>query len=396
MPLRIAIVTQAYHPAVGGVTEHVDATARSLRRRGHEVVVVTSRFSTNAHADPEVVRIGRNLSVPYNGAENNITVGLSLTSHLGQTLERHRFDVIHVHCPLSPILPLLALRLARCPVVGTFHSALASETLLRAFGRVLLPLYRKMDRVIAVSETARRCVDRHFPGPIGIVPNGVDIERFRPGLARLERYDDGLLNILFVGRFDPRKGLPELMAACATLANESIPFRLILVGDGRLRPLVARLARGPLAGRVHFEGRVEHERLPRYYASADLFCSPARDGESFGMVLLEAMASGVPIVATDLAGYRSVLTQDQEGLMVPPRNPAGLAAALRRLLTDPALRSRLGSRGVETARAYGWERVVDRLEDEYAALAGFDRRDRPSSTRLASSAEDVSLVPAIR
>ncbi len=394
MPLKVGIVTQAYHPAVGGVTEHVDATARVLRSRGHEVTVVTSRFGGEARPEPGVVRMGRNLSVPYNGAENNLTLGLGLTRGLGGTFARERFDVIHVHCPLSPVLPLLALRLARCPVVGTFHSALSSDTHLKLFRPVLRPFYRKIDRVIAVSETARRCVDALFPGPIEIVPNGVDLARFRPGLTRLERYDDGCPNILFVGRFDERKGLPELLQACAVLARESLPFRLILVGDGRLRPQVERLARGALHGRVHFEGRVGHERLPRFYASADLFCSPARDGESFGMVLLEAMASGVPIVATDLAGYRSVLTPDAEGIMVSPHDPVSLAEALRRLLTDPALRARLGARGMETARGYGWPRVVDRLEKIYGSLAGTLPADSDPETLQPERSPVVSLTAA--
>jgi phosphatidylinositol alpha-mannosyltransferase len=248
-----------------------------------------------------------------------------------------------------------------------------------------------MDRVIAVSETARRCVEEHFPGPIEIVPNGVDRARFKPGLRRLERFDDGCPNILFVGRFDARKGLPELMEACQELAREALPFRLILVGDGRLRGVVERMALGPLRGRVHFEGRVGHEHLPRYYASADVFCSPARAGESFGMVLLEAMATGAPIVATDIPGYRSVFTHEEEGLAVPPRDPRALAAAIRRVLVEPGLSARLGARGVETARAYGWDRVVDGLESVYLALGGV----RPRETRALDPGREASSVRAL-
>ncbi len=399
MPLRIAVVSQAYHPAVGGVTEHVDATVRVLRARGHEVTVVTSRFPGGGRDEPGVIRIGRNVVIPYNGAENNMTVGMGLPRRLAGILERGRFDVIHSHCPLSPVLPLLTLRLARCPVVGTFHSSVSSVSAdipFRMFRRPLLPLYRRIDQTLAVSETARRCVERYFPGPVEIVPNGVDHQRFRPGLPRLERFDDGVRNILFVGRFDPRKGLPDLMHACAELAREGLPFRLILVGDGALRGQAERLARGPLEGRVHFEGRVGHERLPRYYASADIFCSPAREGESFGLVLLEAMASGVPIVATDLAGYLTVLTHGNEGLVAPPRDPAALAAALRLLLVDPALRARMGARGIETARAYGWDRIVDRLETIYHTLASPARTIAAPGSPPAERIETAPLEAAVR
>ena len=370
MARRIAIVSQSYHPAVGGVTEHVDATARELRRRGHEVTIVTARFAGNGAAEPGVVRLGRNLALTYNGAENHLTVGLSLPRTLERVLEDGGFDLVHVHCPLSPVLPLLSLRVARAPIVGTFHSAVTSDFPFRAFRLPLLALYRRIDAPIAVSEVARRDVERHFPGPVRIVPNGVDSSRFRPGLPRLEVWNDDIPNVLFVGRFDPRKGLPELFDAAETLAREGLSFRLILVGDGQLRPYVERRIRGALAGRVFLEGRVAHDRLPRYYATADVFCSPARGGESFGLVLLEAMACGTPIVTTDLPGHRTVVTPDREGLVVPPRDAEALTRALRALLLDPGARGEMGRRGIETARGYGWNRIVDELESTYGALLG--------------------------
>ncbi len=401
MPLRIGILSQAYHPAVGGVTEHVDATARALRARGHEVTVITAEYSErcwrgaasngNGHptsgspaedgrgdSDPprdashphRVVRIGRNVAVPYNGAENNLTIGLRLREKLMSVLDRERFDVLHVHCPVSPVLPLLAIRVAPQPIVGTFHSTVTSDLAFRLFRRALLPSFQRINKCLAVSEEARSCVLRHFPGPVDILPNGVSPDRFRPGLPRLERFDDGIPNLLFVGRHDPRKGLPELMSACDALARDSVPFRLIVVGDGVLRKRIERMARGALAPRVHFEGRVSNDRLPQYYASADVFCSPARGGESFGIVLLEAMASGVAIVATDLPGYRTVLTPGEEGLVVPTHDPASLARALRTLLEDPALRGEMGARGMVTARRFAWPAIVDRLESIYASLLG--------------------------
>ena len=378
MPLKIGILSQAYHPAVGGVTEHVDASAHALRGRGHEVAVITAHYSERAYGPSRpngfpVHRLGHNLAVPYNGAENNMTVGLGLRGKLEALLERERFDLLHVHCPVSPVLPLLLLRIAKQPVVGTFHSSVMSDLAFRIFRRPLLPFYRRLDRTLAVSEAARDCVLRHFPGPVDILPNGVSLERFRPGIPRFKRFDDGTPTILFVGRHDPRKGLPDLVRAAAALAEEGVPFRLVIVGDGVLRRRIERMAAGALRGRVHFEGRVSQEKLPRYYASADLFCSPARGGESFGIVLLEAMASGVPIVATDLPGYRTVLTPGVEGLMAPPRDPAALRDALRTMLQSPALRAEMGARGLETARRYAWPAIAARLEEVYGSLVGLGR-----------------------
>jgi phosphatidylinositol alpha-mannosyltransferase len=377
MPLRIAVVSQAYHPAIGGVTEHVDATARLLRERGHQVSIITARFRGASRNEPGVVRIGRNLVIPYNGAENNITIGRGLGRSLRDALRRDAFDVVHVHCPLSPTLPLLALREAAQPVVGTFHSTSSSDRDFRLFRRFLLPYFRRIDRPIAVSEAAREYVTRHFPAELEILPNGVDVERFQPGLPRDPRFAPGVPTILFVGRHDPRKGLPDLLAACRILAREGHAFRVLVVGDGWLRARAEWMASGPLRGRVHFVGRVTNALLPRYYASADIFCSPARGGESFGLVLLEAMACGLPVVASDLPGYRSVLTQGSEGIATAPRDARGLATALRVLLLDPELRARMGRRGVETARRHAWPFIVSRLEEIYGSLASGRGSARP-------------------
>jgi len=360
MRLRIGIVSQAYLPTLGGVTEHVDATAKGLRRRGHDVTVVTSGIPGRPRFEPGTVRVGHNIVLPYNGAQNDMTVGFALPERLSALFEERRFDVIHVHCPVAPVLPLLTLRLARVPVVGTFHSV-SSDLPYRLFGGLLRPLYRRIDHRLAVSTVARDYIQRHFPGPVEVLPNGVDLDRFRPRTPR----NGGVPTILFVGRLDPRKGLPDLIDACARL---DVPFRLVVVGDGPLRARMERRARRALDGRVEFAGRVEPDRLPGYYAASDVFCTPARSGESFGLVLLEAMATGIPIVATSLPGYRTVLTPEREGSLVEPRDSSAMAFALRKLLVHPRLRARMGAHGVETARRYGWDGIVERLEEVYASL----------------------------
>ena len=393
MRLKIAMVTQAYHPTVGGVTQHVDGTATALRARGHRVTVVTSRHagaSPNG-GEPGVFRMGRNFTLLYNGADNNITLGLGLERTLKEHLDRERYDVVHVHCPLSPSLPMLAIRAARQPVVGTFHSVSDSHAPFRIFRAILRPYFDRLAHVIAVSEAARNDVLRVFSRSISVVPNGVDLARFRPGVPPVARYAGGPPNILFVGRFDPRKGLPELLQACAALAARGLDFRLILVGDGRLKPRLERLARRSLPGRVIFEGQVPHESLPQYYATADVFCSPARGAESFGLVLLEAMALGVPVVATDIPGYRCVVTHGREGLLVPPRDPASLAAALETMLRDRELRAGMGARGVRTASRFGWDQVASDLERIYHSVVGASQE---AVADLETTPDPVTRAPA--
>jgi phosphatidylinositol alpha-mannosyltransferase len=356
------------------------------------VTIITSGGNGAAAAgigdEDGVIRVGRNLAVPFNGAENNVTIGWGLRRRLDALIgdgARDRFDVVHVHCPLSPVLPLVALKVATAPLVGTFHTASDSDWLLRAFRRPLGRYLARLDRSVAVSEAAREYVLRLFPADIAIVPNGVDLARFRPGVPALPRFDDGMPNILFVGRFDPRKGIPDLLRACERLAREGHRFRLILVGDGMLRGEAERLARGALRGRVHFEGRVDHDRLPAYYATADLFCSPARGGESFGMVLLEAMALGVPVVCTDLPGHRSLVTHGSEGLLVPRRDPDALVSALARLLVDRGERLRLGANGLARASGFGWDGIAARLEAIYDSVAPRRAGSNAATHRAASA-----------
>jgi len=391
--LRIGIVTQAYHPAVGGVTQHVEGTASALRARGHDVTVITSRHRGFDGPEPGVHRLGRNFTVLYNGADNNITLGLGLERALSAHLEREQYDLLHVHCPLSPVLPMLAVRAARQPVVGTFHSVSATHAPFRVFRAILQPFLDRLARVIAVSEAARQDVLQTFSRPISVVPNGVDLARFRRSTSAIPRAAVGPPNLLFVGRFDPRKGLPELLEACERLAARGIEFRLTLVGDGRLRRSLERRARRTLPGRVVFEGQVPHERLPAYYAAADLFCSPARGSESFGLVLLEAMALGVPVVATDIPGYRCVVTPDREGTLVPPRDAPALAEALASLLRDPARRSRMGEAGIATAARYGWDRIAQDLERIYFDAIGIPI-DGPSAEPFGMPLQAAPAAPA--
>lgn len=400
MRLRIGIVSQAYLPTLGGVSEHVDATAKGLRRRGHDVTVVTSGIPGRPRFEPGTVRVGHNIVLPYNGAQNDMTVGFDLPERLAAVFEERRFDLIHVHCPVAPVLPLLTLRLARVPVVGTFHSV-SSDFPYRLFGALLRPLYRRLDHRLAVSIVARDYIQRHFPGPVEILPNGVDLERFRPRMSadgangsNGPNGEDRAPTIVFVGRLDPRKGLSDLIDACAILRRLDVRFRLVVVGDGPLRERMERKARRALEGQVEFVGRVDQERLPSFYAAADVFCTPARSGESFGLVLLEAMSTGVPIVATSLPGYRTVLTPEREGLLVNPRDPASMALALRRLLLDPGLRVRMGARGVETARRYGWEHIVDRLEEVYASLVPVRLERRAATAPIRE--QEVEFETAVR
>lgn len=272
---------------------------------------------------------------------------------------------------------MLATLSASSPVVATFHSYFAREPLegriYTAVAPLLRPVWRRVDRRIAVSNAARFSVrSRMGSAPVQILPNGADIDVFAS--AARATLPPGR-RLLFVGRLEPRKGFPLAVRAFATLARDFPDLRLIVIGEGADRIAVQELA-PDVRERVHMLGRVTDEALPTYYRAADIFISPATGQESFGIVLVEAMAAGLPIVASDIAGYREVTRDGVEGLLVAPADPAALAAGVRTLLERPDLARALGARAVLRSRDFAWDNIIDQLEDVYGDLVGRGTSER--------------------
>jgi phosphatidylinositol alpha-mannosyltransferase len=376
--MRIALVSPYDYPFPGGVTEHIAALAAGLERRGHDVRVLSPSSGRGERLTGDhVYRLGSVVRVPYHGSWARITLSLGLRRKVRAILERERFDLVHLHEPLLPTLPLTVLALTRVATVGTFH-AYWDRSLFYALGRPLLRrAFDRLDGRIAVSAAARDYVGRYFPGEYALIPNGVDTTRFRPDLEPLPTARGMGPSVLFVGRLEPRKGFVHLLRAFARLGRTLPEARLLVAGaygEGeRLR--YAWLATQLGAGRVAFLGRLGPAELARCYASADVCCFPSLGGESFGIVLLEAMATGRPVVCSDIPGYREVLQAGRQGLLVPPGDEPALAAALLRLLADPALRARLGAAGRQRAAGFDWEVVTARVEAAYGtALAAHAAR----------------------
>ena len=364
--LRIGIVTQSYYPKPGGVTEVVHYSARELRQLGHQVTIITTNYSARDEECPGVRRIGRNVLVPVNGAWVNVTVALGMREKLERIFRDEDLDIIQTHCPLVPTLPLAALGAVRSDqkIVGTFHAAAEGNMGYRVFRQALDRRARRLDARIAVSEPAHTFANLYFPGRYEIVPNGIDCERFNPLVSPIEEPDEGCIRILYVGRMDQRKGVPYLMKA-VSLAQKRLSARieLILVGEGRLRSLFFPKPLRLHGAEIRAVGRVDPELLPRYYRSADIFCSPATGRESFGIVLLEAMASGVPVIASDIPGYRRVISHGVDGLLTRPKDPDALATAIVTLGSSRSSRNELGSEGRKKALQYDWPIIAKRLEE---------------------------------
>jgi phosphatidylinositol alpha-mannosyltransferase len=367
--VRIGVVTEDYDPAFGGVPEQVRNFAREARRLGHVVKVVTgevrgARPSGERDRAEDVIRVGPSRGVLRGGVVARVTGGTGVGAALREVLARERFDVVHVHAPLTPVLPLLALHLATGPVVGTFHAQHRPALLLRLGRRMMQRYVDRLDAAVAVSPACLGQLQGRLRGDVKIIPGGVDVERFSRG-RRLRRFDDGKLNVLWVGTVERRNGL-DLMLAAFQRAWRQIDARLLVVGDGPLlRRFRAALPRD-LAEDVIFAGRVDDER-PDWYASADVVCATAQ-GASGGATILEAMAAGKPVLASDVEGYRDVLHHGREGELLTAGDEGAWARALVRLAREPVRGAAYGERGRAAAQQHAWPSVTREVLGLYRSV----------------------------
>jgi phosphatidyl-myo-inositol alpha-mannosyltransferase len=365
--MKLALVSPYDFAYPGGVTEHVSHLAEQFRARGHEVHIIAPSSDDEAEpslsVDAHVHRIGRVVSIPANGSVARITLSLRSYLQAKRLLHEEQFDLIHLHEPMMPALPLTVLRHSGTINIGTFH-AFRNTPLAYFYGKpILQPFFRKLHGHIAVSSAAREFVGEYFPADYRVIPNGIDFPRFNMRYPALEELSDGRPTVLFVGRLEKRKGLRYLLRAWPMVLKRQPEARLVVVGRGRPLEGYKRFAarQGWAPSDVVFAGYVAAEDLPRYYQACDVFCAPNTGQESFGIVLLEAMAAGAPIVASDIPGYKDVVTNGEEGLLIERQNPGALADGLCRLLGNPELRASMRRAGQTKARNYDWPRVASQV-----------------------------------
>lgn len=366
--MKIALVSPYDYAYPGGVVIHISHLYQQFTRMGHDVKIITPYSGSSASLDSrDIIPIGRPVPVPSGGSIARATLSPMLSSPLRAILERERFDVIHLHEPLGSTLTLTTLRVSNTINVGTFHACHRTPRGYRIMSPFVTRWFKKLHGKIAVSKPAMEFISKHFPGEYTIIPNGIDLERFSAEVPPIERFCDGKWNILFVGRLEKRKGLRYLLGAYKMVKRELPNSRLIVVGAGR-RQEYEKLVRKANLEDVVFTGYVPNEDLPIYYHTADLFCTPATGEESFGIILLEAMAAAKPIVASAIEGYASVMSHGVEGLMVPPQDEQALANAIIHLLGDEPLRREMGARGRLKVEECSWPNVARRVSEYYTSL----------------------------
>lgn len=371
--MKIGLVSPYDWSYPGGVRDHVLHLAREFTAQGHDVRILAPASGRKRKIqEKHVYKIGWATPIPANGSIARVVVfDPALNLRMRRILQRERFDVLHIHEPLVPGLSLSALRCSQTVTVGTFHASSeirTASTFNLAYASTvpfLRSFWKRLHGRIVVSNATYKFISHYFPADYRIIPNGIYLDRFTQDTVPFPEYMDGKQNILFLGRFEKRKGAKYLLRAIPAIREEYPNTRFIFVGEGRLRTGFQRFVERKGWRDVIFTGYIPEEDKARYFASATIFCAPSTGGESLGVVLLEAMAAGTAIVASDISGYRTVVTHGTDGLLTPPRNSGELANAIGQLLRDEQLRERLRQTGRQKAHEYAWPSVASRVLDYY-------------------------------
>ncbi|MGY1772306.1 glycosyltransferase family 4 protein [Blastococcus sp. SYSU D00813] len=385
--MRIGLVCPYRWDRPGGVQYHVRDLADTLRGLGHHVEILTPAEHEESLPAEHVTFAGRTVPVPYNGSMASVQFGPISAARVRRWLREGHFDVVHVHDPAPPSIGLLVLILAEGPIVATFHAATVRSKWLIAWGPVIRPWLERISGRIAVSDFARRLQVEHLGGDAVVIPNGVHVAAFAegpplPGRGR----GTGAPTIGFLGRYDePRKGLPVLLEAMGEVVRRHPDARLLIAGRGDPDALRASIA-PELRPHVELLGELTEADKAAFLRSVDVYCAPNLLGESFGIILIEALAAGAPIVASDLDAFAAVLADGEVGVLVRRGDAAALAAALADLLDDPGRRAELSERGRAAAWAYDWSVVARRV------LAVYETVVLPGGGEVTAAEDDAAVV----
>jgi phosphatidylinositol alpha-mannosyltransferase len=351
----------------GGVKSHILGLSREFNKRGVETKIIVPRRHVFENYGKDVILLGTSIPINIAGTQGDLCFNFNPFA-ISKILKREKFDVLHFHNFVVPSGWQILDR-SKCLNVLTFHANLdAMGGMMKNFyftNRFFKELGEKMDGIIGVANLNLEAF-KDVNKPKAVIPNGINLSEFHPGYLKVKRFVDNKINILFVGRIEERKGLIYLLEAYNLLKPIYDNIRLIIVGDGHLRQNCLNYARQNRIRDVHFEGVKNNEELKRYFETADIYCSPAIFGESFGIVLLEGMAMGKPVCGFSNSGYKELLSGTKgEQFLAEPKNSVELAEKLETLIKDKNLRKEMGEWGLEHVKQYSWDKVAKRVLDFY-------------------------------
>jgi len=360
---KIGMVSPYGWDTPGGVQIHIKELAEYFIGRGHEVSVIAPVSDESTVVEPWLVSAGRPLSVPFNGSVARVAFGPVATSRVRQWISSNNFDLLHLHQPEVPSLSLLACWAAEGPMVGTFHTASPKQRTLAAAGPILEPIIEKLTARIAVSEMARTTLREHFQTDAVVIPNGIDISKYS-GAKRREEWASAQ-SIGFLGRFEePRKGLQVLLAALPVISKSLPAFHLFVAGPGNPEPILKSIP-SQYRSQITFLGRLSESEKADFLRSMSVYVAPNIGGESFGIILTEAMAAGAAIVASDIPAFAEVLSHGDFGTLFTTADPTSLAKAVIKVVQNKGLTEEITSKARNSAQRYGWESVAGEIADVY-------------------------------
>ena len=376
--LRIGIVCPYGWDAPGGVQAHIHDLAEYLIALGHSVSVLTPA-ADEALLPSYVVSAGKPIAIPYNGAVARVLFGPIAFARVRQWISQGNFDLLHLHEPAIPSLSLLACWAAEGPMVGTFHAASKKQKAIFAIGPILEPVIEKLSARIAVSEAARLTLTAHLETDAVVIPNGIYGKRFAAGISR-DKWSGNTVG--FIGRFEePRKGLSVLLAALPIVIRAIPDLRVLVAGPGDSEEFLRKMD-PQLRSRITFLGRLSEEEKIGLLRSVSLYVAPNTGGESFGIILAEAMAAGACVVASDIPAFSTMLGEGKFGSLFPSEDSSALARVTIDLLRDDERRAFLAQSGEENARRFDWDAVAKQIFSVYEmAMVGRDGVHLASETR---------------
>ncbi|MDD5748374.1 MAG: glycosyltransferase family 4 protein [Actinomycetota bacterium] len=355
--MKILMVSPYSWARPGGVNSHIKGLSRELLSRGHRISIIAPDGKGEMDGI-EILNAGKSIPVPSNGSIARIALSPLVFKRVRSTLE-NGYDVIHVHEPLVPFVSIASVIFSDSRTVGTFHSS-GSRSVPYGFAKITLKgVHEKLDCLIAVSDASRRFVSKYFPGDYKVIPNGVDTGLFFPRETRPSGFA-GAPSILFLGRNEPRKGFSTLLEAFKIVLREIDCF-LVVVGSG----FDSRSLEKDFQDKILIAGELSDEELPSYISASNVLCAPSLGGESFGIVLLEAMACGTPVVASDIAGYCDVVKATGGGILFRKGNASELASSLIRVLKHENLRNELKGKAISGANEFSWKKLAIEVEKCY-------------------------------
>ncbi|MDD3804487.1 MAG: glycosyltransferase family 4 protein [bacterium] len=365
--LKVLLVSDPYYPYPSGISEYTFYLAKYLRKFGHSVIILTTHYPGEKDEE-DLLRFGRVLMIPMNKSYATMSFGMEIPSKVKNLLFNNHFDIVHLNGPFPPSISFFALHYSKSVNIAAFLNAGFSFNSTGAgIARMLYKKYlNKISGRFALSETARMAMEPYFPGDYEIIPAGVDTEVFSKNANIRTDLKKTSLRILFLGRLDERKGIIVMIKAFKKLLTKKPDAKLVVAGKGPLDSEARNLAKSlSIEESVEFKGFIPFGEIPSYYRSADIYVSPALGGESFGIVLLEAMAVGAPVVASRIHGYSQVIKDNENGLLFETGDTDDLVSKILQLADDNNLREKCIKNGFLLAEKYSWENVASRIEKFY-------------------------------